>query len=1022
MRPKIKRKVPRRWLPNFSLRQCSLFLFTFSLLCVHTSSAQQKKAQPELVIQNTHSGDITAVTCSPLGNLVATSGNDFTIRLWELKSGMLFNVLTGHSSPISSIAFSPSGRQIVSGSSDGTVRVWDIETGKVLGLFRHDDQVNVVAFSHDGRMVASGSGWYGEQADNSIRVWDIQSSKQLWQLIGHTSRVTALAFTYNGKFLVSGGNDGTIRAWSLETGGNTFTEDNKYTGEQGYLVTPFIGNILVNPDKKTIATIVSDKHSPSGRCQLQTRSLNTWSVIRSVVASCSPIISSDWKWSISTDDERVTVRDFQNSRVLHVVPESSNNVDHIAISSDGRSVITVKENVISIWDTKQGYLTKRITNSSVSANAAVYNFNNTMLAWANGSQIKIWDTLNGSLLFTLQAHASRINSLVFSSDGRFLASGSENDNIKIWSVENGKLLRSFGPPDDIYALAFSPNGQILASTSGHDDSLSLCLWDFRSGRLLRRISVPPPSTSLLLYPRDNEISVEKIAYKPSLGVPGLILSLSFSPDGVRIAAAHMFGVTYIWDARGGQLLRTLKSSGNLCTSVAYSPDGRKIVSAGNGIDLWDAQNGTLFKTLNQHTDYVNVVKFSPDGRFIASASNDRTIMVWDAINGSLLRTLSFHSSGVNSVAYSQDGRFIVSSSIDTSVKIHSAYDGVLIGSITTFNDGNWVSYTPDYYFKASAGVDSLLAWRLSDKIYPFSSYKSAFNRPDIVSSRFRGISLPSLDSAKPVTPAPVVASPTLALSGAERGFMDRWGKVRYYALVIGNANYKHSGMTQLKTPIKDATDVSAALKNEYGFEVQTLLDATRKRMLVALDQYRETLSDDSCLLIYYAGHGYFDAIGKTVYWQPIDASQDDSSDWISAQDIFNRIRGLKARHILLVADSCFSGGLLVDVMGNPQDINRKAAYFDDAMKLSSRHIMTSGGLEFVDDNGPYGRSIFTHSFLEGLRSMQSNVFTAEMLFYEKVKNLVMANSGQEPKFGLIRDPVLGDQFINTGQFVFIRRR
>ena len=127
----------------------------------------------------------------------------------------------------------------------------------------------------------------------------------------------------------------------------------------------------------------------------------------------------------------------------------------------------------------------------------------------------------------------------------------------------------------------------------------------------------------------------------------------------------------------------------------------------------------------------------------------------------------------------------------------------------------------------------------------------------------------------------------------------------YYALVIGNNDYRY--LTKLKSAENDATDIAELLKRDYGFSVTLLLNATRGDILSELARLRATLKFDDNLLIYYAGHGLLDDIGEQGYWLPVDAEKSVPTNWISTSDITVMLRAIRSKHVMVVADSCYSG-------------------------------------------------------------------------------------------------------------------
>lgn len=235
----------------------------------------------------------------------------------------------------------------------------------------------------------------------------------------------------------------------------------------------------------------------------------------------------------------------------------------------------------------------------------------------------------------------------------------------------------------------------------------------------------------------------------------------------------------------------------------------------------------------------------------------------------------------------------------------------------------------------------------------------------------------------------------------------------YYALVIGNDNYRY--VAKLKTAVNDANAMAQLLRERYGFTTEVLLDATRNRILTAMNEYRRTLPENSNLLIYYAGHGHHDLDTDKAYWLPIDAKSDNNDNWISADDITSDVKAIPSQHVLIISDSCYSGVLSrgAEVGINPEE---RGAYLAKMRKSKSRNLMSSGGDEPVADSGAPGHSIFAGTILESFRQMEEDSFTAADVFHRFIQPGVAGRSDQVPQYSLIRDS--GHAF---GDFVFSRK-
>jgi len=230
----------------------------------------------------------------------------------------------------------------------------------------------------------------------------------------------------------------------------------------------------------------------------------------------------------------------------------------------------------------------------------------------------------------------------------------------------------------------------------------------------------------------------------------------------------------------------------------------------------------------------------------------------------------------------------------------------------------------------------------------------------------------------------------------------------YHALVIGNNDYRHLG--DLETAINDANAIGRVLKDDYGFAVKVLINATRADILDTFSQYRRKVSAKDNLLIYFAGHGHLDRDMDEGYWLPIDAVEDSFTNWISNSSIISSVRGMQAKHVMVVADSCFSGTLVRAVKITP----RTPGSLQKFVNLKARTALTSGGIEPVTDVGGGQHSVFARAFLS-LLEQNPAVMNGQELFVA-LRRKVQLNADQIPEYGDIRKA--GH---DGGDFLFVRQ-
>jgi hypothetical protein len=243
---------------------------------------------------------------------------------------------------------------------------------------------------------------------------------------------------------------------------------------------------------------------------------------------------------------------------------------------------------------------------------------------------------------------------------------------------------------------------------------------------------------------------------------------------------------------------------------------------------------------------------------------------------------------------------------------------------------------------------------------------------------------------------------------------------RYYALVIGNNRYRH--WTPLGNAVRDAQAVGRLLEDHYGYRVTPLIDATRKEILSTLNQLVQTLTEKDNLLIYYAGHGHLEEQIDRGYWIPVDARLDDPTEWILTFQITDQLKIMSARHVLVVADSCYAGKLtrssLTRLKPGLTEEKRLSLLKTFAQKRV-RTALTSGGVRPVMDSGGSGHSVFTRAFLEVLQD-NARILEAERMFLQIRARVAEAarrlDSEQIPTYEPIH--LAGHE---SGDFVFVPR-
>ncbi len=571
----------------------------------------------------------------------------------------------------------------------------------------HGFWVNKVCFSPDGKFLVSGS------SDRTIKVWNVNGTllQTLW---GHSNWVTCVAVSPDGQTIASGSRDNMIRLWNWDRTTNAFKETGSLMlkGHDGPVL-----DLCFSADGNYIASASEDT------------TVRLWKSNGTLIktlrggherwVSCVAF-NPNGREIVSGSADRTLIIWNVNGSVVKTLKGHDSFIESVAYDAHGQAIISgSRDRTMKLWGA-DGVLIRTFQGHTDKIWSVAFSPDGKTIASTGGDRsIKVWD-IDGTLLQNLTGHGDAVNSVSFSPDGKSLASASRDTTLKLWNIK-GNPLRKLAHTDEVFTAAFSPNGKFIAS-GGKDKNLHI--WNTNGNLIaslpghndrINSICISPDSSLILSASADSSIkswSPEGRAIDTLNGHRSEVYSLSFRSDGQVFASASADNTVRLWGA-DGIWLQTLSAHTAEVYTVCFSPDGSMLASAGKDkiINLW-SWDGNLLYSFDGHSAEVLTVGFSPDNTMFASGSMDQSVKIW-SVDGNLLKTLNGHSAEVRSVCFSPDGKTIASASEDTTVQLWSL-DGTLL---RTFNGHTGavksISFTSNGKILMSASADhSVILWNL----------------------------------------------------------------------------------------------------------------------------------------------------------------------------------------------------------------------------------------------------------------------------------------------------------------------
>jgi WD40 repeat protein len=555
---------------------------------------------------------------------------------WDLETETELRRFEGHTDWVNAVAYNPDGTRILSSSEDNTLILWEARTGQVVDRFEaHMGGVNSVAFGPEGQTALSGSD------DASLILWDVATGEVIRRFEGHGGRVNCVAFSSDGQTALSGSADTNLILWDVSTG-----EDIRRF--EGHLSE--VSDVIFNSDGRTM---LSGGDNTLRLWNLETgaeiRQQNFGSAVELLVANpdggtvlVGGIGPGLRVWDIERWQE---VQNLSGARRAELVSQVSAAIGHDGLLALSGST----DGSLRLWNLiGQAGLREFETDGTPLSAVAISPEGGLLLTGDMADQIVLWDVERGEVIrrYAVGAGAVSPNALAFSPDGRYALIGSGDafgdsgaKSLILWDVDSGERIRAFdGHRSIIRSVAFGPDGRFALSGSQGDNLDDLILWDVETGEKIRRFDSEEDSTSIE-FNSDGSLALTGSAFDSSLT---------------------------LWDVATGQQIRRFEGPVDLVFDVAFGPDERTVLSAsGDGsLTLWDVDTGEVLQRYLGHDSWVWSLEVSPDGRYLLSGAEDGVIILWDFETGEELRRFKGHTATVAGLVFSPDGETAFSVALD----------------------------------------------------------------------------------------------------------------------------------------------------------------------------------------------------------------------------------------------------------------------------------------------------------------------------------------------------------------------
>lgn len=558
-------------------------LLLASGLCVARSSYAGNSGEI-IWMHGGHSWDITDVKVSLDNSKLFSAGAEGSIKLWSMPEGRFTRSYIGYTNILRALAVDPPGDRIAAGGDGGEVIIWAVDSARIIRRFPAHPHIGTLVFTPDGSGLLTTS---GSSVDPTMKLWSVADGALLKTFVGHTSWISAARFTPDGRTLISGSVDRTIRVWDVET---ARARDSFNVGS-GFI------RLDLTPNGDSVAI---------GRTNILRFNTSDWTPLPSLgtsVRNIQRVVFSPDAHYLATGSADMTLRIWRTDTAeqLHSInvpgAQTQPGLEALAFSPDSKHLFSAGSDFeIKEWDAESGTYLRTLNELNGSVGAVRFSPDGQLIAVGAGLSLKLFNAADGKPLLRLPH--TNIQAAVFSPGGEYLVSASSTKLIRVWNVKTGTLINSFELHfSEINDLSFAPVGLQFASVSSDKQ---LKIWDIQNAAEPAQTFVSPSGLQRVRYTRDGgtlltadeggTIRWWSLAEKKETNAiqahNSFMTGLELSPDGAIIASSESAqnGKLKLWRSADGSLIREISGPFNI-GKPAFSPDGTMIAAAARGVPM-----------------------------------------------------------------------------------------------------------------------------------------------------------------------------------------------------------------------------------------------------------------------------------------------------------------------------------------------------------------------------------------------------------------------------------------------------